>query len=75
MLAAIGAGIGIVLTFPAASGFAASPAGAIFATFYVSQSTVLLQIACAFVVGVIAALIPGWRSANVNIVEGIRFVG
>ena len=75
MLALIGAGIGILLTFPVARGFAASPAGAAFAVFKVSQDTVLLQVACAFVVGVVAALVPGWRSANIRIVDGLRHVG
>lgn len=75
MLALIGAGIGILLTFPVARGFAASPAGAMFAVFKVSQDTVLLQIASALVVGVIASLVPGWRSANIRIVDGLRHVG
>jgi putative ABC transport system permease protein len=75
MLALIGAGIGILLTFPVAQGFAASPAGAVFAVFKVSQDTVLMQLASALVVGVIASLVPGWRSANIKIVDGLRHVG
>ncbi len=75
MLALIGAGIGIVLTIPVAQGFAASPAGALFAMFKVSQATVLLQIACALTVGVAAALVPSYRSANIKIVDGLRHVG
>ena len=75
MLAMIGAGIGILLTFPVAQGFAASPAGALFAVFKVSQSTLLLQIACAFAVGVAASLVPSYRSANIKIVDGLRHVG
>ena len=75
MLALIGAGIGILLTFPAAHGFAASPAGAVFAVFNVSWTTVAMQVACALVVGVVAALVPGWRSANIKIVDGLRHAG
>lgn len=75
LLAAVGAGIGILLTFPVAQGFASSPGGAAFATFTVSSDTVLLQIGCAAVVGFIAALVPSWRSANVKIVDGLRHVG
>ncbi len=75
VLAFFGAGIGILLTFPMASGFANSPAGAAFASFAVSASTVWLQVACAVAVGVIAALVPGWRSARVKIVDGLRHVG
>ena len=75
VLALIGAGIGILLTFPVAHGFAALPAGAAFAVFKVSEQTVLLQLCSALVVGVVASLIPAWRSANIKIVDGLRHVG
>ncbi len=75
VLAMIGAGIGILLTIPVAQGFAASPAGALFAVFKVSQATVLMQVACAIVVGVAAALVPSYRSANIKIVDGLRHAG
>ena len=75
VLSLFGSAIGILLTFPAAAIFAASPAGALFAIFTVSNSTVLLQIACAITVGVAASIVPSVRSANVNIVEGLRHVG
>ncbi len=75
VLALIGACVGILLTFPVARGFAASPAGAVFAVFKVSHNTVLMQFASGIVVGVIASLAPGWRSANVKIVDGLRHVG
>ena len=75
VLALIGAGIGILLTFPVAHGFAASPAGGMFAVFKVSEQTVMLQLCSALVVGVVASLIPAWRSANIKIVDGLRHVG
>lgn len=75
VLALVGAGLGILITFPIVQGFAASPAGAAFAAFKVTENTVLMQAACAVVVGVIAALIPGWRSARIKIVDGLRHVG
>lgn len=75
VLALLGAGAGIALTFPMAQGFANSPAGSAFANFAVTPSTVWMQLACAFVVGIIAALVPAWRSARVNIVDGLRHVG
>lgn len=75
VLALFGAGVGILLTFPMAQGFASSPAGTAFPSFAVSASTVWMQIACALVVGVVAALVPGWRSARVKIVDGLRHVG
>lgn len=75
MLSAIGAGIGIALTFPFAAGFAASPAGAMFAVFNVTPETVTMQIICAAVVGIAASLVPGVRSARVKIVDGLRHIG
>ena len=58
-----------------AAGFASSPAGAVFAAFRVSGDTVLLQAASGLVVGLVAAVIPGWRSARIRIVDGLRHVG
>jgi putative ABC transport system permease protein len=74
MLSLIGGVLGILLTFPLAKGVGVI-AAAVFAVFNVSQSTVLMQLACALVVGVVAALVPGWRSARVKIVDGLRHVG
>lgn len=75
MLSCIGAGIGILLTFPVANWFAVSPAGAAFAAFTVSGETVVMQAICALVVGLAAGMVPGWRSARVRIVDGLRHVG
>lgn len=69
-----GAALGIALTFPSARAFA-SVAGAMFPIFRVTEQTILLQAACAALVGVAAALVPAWRAARVNIVEGLRTLG
>lgn len=74
MLSLIGGGLGILLTFPLAK-VVGVIASAVFAVFKVSQATVLMQLACAIVVGVAAALVPSWRSAHVKIVDGLRHVG
>lgn len=74
MLALIGGGLGILVTFPLAKGVGII-ASAVFAVFKVSQATVLMQLACAVVVGIAAALVPSWRSARIKIVEGLRHVG
>ena len=74
MIAAIGGGIGIALTGPAAAGFKQA-AGGIFPIFTVSSSTVSLQLACAAAVGVVAALVPALRASRVRIVEGLRAIG
>jgi putative ABC transport system permease protein len=75
VLALLGGGLGILLTFPVAEAFASSPAGTVFASFKVSQATPLWQLGCALAVGLVAALLPGWRSGRIRIVEGLRHVG
>ena len=72
--AASAAAIGIALTFPVGAWFAAQM-GTLFPVFEVSSETVALQIACAVVVGAIAAALPGHRAARVRIVEGLRAIG
>ena len=73
-IAVIGAALGIAATFPVSAAFAAKM-GTLFPVFEVSGETVALQIGCALVVGVAAALLPGRRAARVKIVEGLRAIG
>jgi putative ABC transport system permease protein len=73
-IAALGAAIGIALTFPVGDWFAAQ-VGTLFPVFEVSGQTVALQIACALGVGVLAAIVPGRRAATVKIVDGLRAIG
>jgi len=73
-IALIGGAIGIALTFPAVKGFS-ELVGQILSAFYVSRETVQLQVACALVVGVVAAAVPAWRAARIRIVDGLRAIG
>jgi putative ABC transport system permease protein len=73
-IAAIGAAIGIALTFPVAGWFA-HKMGTLFPVFAISGQTLALQAACAAAVGVAAALVPGRRAARVRIVDGLRAIG
>ncbi|MGB0126764.1 MAG: FtsX-like permease family protein [Rhodocyclaceae bacterium] len=73
-IALIGGMVGIVLTFPVADTFSKSMS-APFSVFRVSEATLVAQIACALVVGAVAALFPSWRAARVNIVDGLRSIG
>jgi putative ABC transport system permease protein len=50
-------------------------AGDYFPVFEVSTVTLALQVACAAVVAIAAAIIPAWRAARVRIVEGLRAIG
>ena len=73
-IAFAGALLGVVLTFPVADWFGAKM-GTLFPVFEVSPETVWLQLTCALVVGVAAAVVPAYRAAQVRIVEGLRAVG
>ncbi|KAA1001773.1 FtsX-like permease family protein [Paraburkholderia panacisoli] len=70
----VGGGLGILATPPAAS-FFKQATGGVFPVFHVSRETMLLQAACALVVGFAAAIIPALQAARVKIVEGLRAIG
>jgi putative ABC transport system permease protein len=74
LIAALGCGIGLSLTFPAAAGLAQQ-----FPTFFpivnVELLTVILCIGVAFLAAVVAALFPSVRAMRSRIAEGLRSVG
>ena len=72
-IALAGGLLGILLTFPLAEAFG-SAMGTLFPVFYVSESTVLMQVAAALVIGLVAAGVPAWRAARIRIVDGLRAV-
>ena len=73
-IALLGGLAGIALTFPVAGAFA-DAMGTLFPIFYVSDETVLMQLAAALLVGTLAAGLPAWHAARVRIVDGLRAVG
>jgi putative ABC transport system permease protein len=74
IIAALGGGIGIALTFPVATAFAKAM-GTLFPVFVVSSATVWLQAGCALVVGFVSAVFPARRAASLKIVDGLRSIG
>jgi putative ABC transport system permease protein len=73
-LTAAGGALGVALTFPAAQYFK-SQLGQFFPVFHVSNTTLLLDLAAIVIVGIAASLVPTWRAATVNVVEGFRHLG
>ena len=65
---------GVVLTFPAANLFRQF-LGSVFPAFVVSNQTVYLDFAAGLMVGVVAALVPTWRSIRIRIADGLRRIG
>jgi putative ABC transport system permease protein len=73
-IAMLGGLLGVAFTFPMAEAFA-SLVGSILSGFNVSDTTILLQIAAAFVIGLVAAAVPAWNAARIRIVDGLRAIG
>lgn len=74
LIALLGGLAGIALTFPLANAFREA-LGAFFPIFYVSDETIVAQLAAALLVGVVAAVFPAWHAARIPVVEGLRTVG
>jgi putative ABC transport system permease protein len=75
VIGALGGVLAILLTGPVARGFYNSFGKQVFAIFNVSPDTYVWQACAALAVGLLAALVPMIRSANVGIVDGLRHVG
>jgi len=73
-IAMLGGLLGVAFTFPMAEAFA-SLVGSILTGFKVSETTIMLQVAAAFVIGVVAAAVPAWNAARIRIVDGLRAIG
>ncbi len=66
-----GCALGIAATFPVAKAFG-DAMSAFLPIFHVSRQTIYLDIVAAFIVAVVAAIIPTCRSVNIRIAEGLR---
>lgn len=73
MIALIGGGIGVALTFPLAELFK-SAVGTLFPVFNVSTLTMGLQLLACVIVGLVAAAWPAWKMSRIDIVQGLRHV-
>jgi putative ABC transport system permease protein len=68
-IALLGGLLGVAFTFPMAEAFA-SLVGSILTGFQISETTIVLQIAAAFVIGLVAAAVPASNAARIRIVDG-----
>jgi putative ABC transport system permease protein len=74
LIAAMGGGTGILLTFPAAKAFASALQNFI-PVFKVTHLTILMDMGAAVLVGGVAGVLPIWRAATVRIAEGLGRMG
>ena len=73
LIALLGGGAGIALTFPIANAFRES-LGTFFPIFYISDQTIAMQLGAALLIGIVAALFPAWHAARMRVVDGLRAV-
>ncbi len=69
----MGCAFGIGATYPAAVAFGKAM-GAYFPVFHVSTGTIVLDIIFSLIVGILAAVIPIYRTLNIHIADGLRMV-
>ena len=73
-IALVGGLLGIGLTFPLTSAFAAT-VGSLFPAVAITNATIVLQLGAALLVGLVAASFPAWQAARTRIVDGLRAIG
>jgi putative ABC transport system permease protein len=75
LIAALGAGLGVLLTYPIVAGIAAILPKGMFPFFYITPTTLILAAAAALFIGLVASIFPIQRALRTRIVDGLRFVG
>jgi putative ABC transport system permease protein len=75
ILSSLGSALGLLVTVPAVDGFQTALPKGWFPVFYIKPETVIFACISAFLVGLVASLIPLRRVLSTRIVEGLRHVG
>ncbi len=75
VIALIGGGIGIILTYPIVAGFEQAIPKGFFPFFFIEPITTILAMSAAILIGVLASIFPIQRALKTKIVDGFRFVG
>lgn len=74
VIAGLGTGLGMALTYPAARAFRSS-LGNFFPVFQVDPETLYLDMAAGMMIACISALFPAWRAVRVRIADGLGRIG
>jgi putative ABC transport system permease protein len=75
VIAALGAGSGILLTYPVVSTIGAVMPKGFFPIFFVTPETMVIGGAAALFIGVAASIFPIQRALSTKIVDGLRHIG
>jgi len=75
LIAVLGAGIGVLVTYPIVAAIAALMPKGFFPFFFITPTTLILAATAALVVGLAASIFPIQRALRTRIVDGLRFIG
>jgi putative ABC transport system permease protein len=75
LISAIGAGVGLFLTFPIVKSFQSFIPKGFFPVFEIEPITVTFAVLSALLIGIAASIFPILKALKTSIVEGFRFVG
>ena len=75
LISFVGAGVGLLLTFPLVQGFAAFVPKGFFPVFNIEPITLVLAGLSALAVGLTASIFPIQRALSTRIVDGLRHIG
>lgn len=74
-ISALGAGLGLFLTFPIVAAFSQFIPKGFFPIFEIETITVIFAVSAALLIGIAASIFPVQRALKTSIVDGFRFVG
>ena len=74
-ISAIGAGLGLFLTFPIIEGLGAAIPKGFFPVFELEPITLIFAVSSAILVGIAASIFPIMKALRTSIVDGLRFIG
>jgi len=75
LIASLGAGLGVLLTYPIVAGIEAVLPKGIFPFFYITPTTLILAAGAALFIGLVASIFPIQRALRTKVVDGLRFAG
>jgi putative ABC transport system permease protein len=74
-ISALGAGAGVLLTYPIVAGIEAVVPKGFFPYFFITPLTLILAAGAALIIGIAASIFPIQRALRTKIVDGLRFAG
>ncbi len=75
LIASLGAGLGVLMTYPVVSMIAALVPKGTFPFFFITPTTLILAAGAALLIGFAASIFPIQRALRTKIVDGLRFAG